>query len=666
MTAPFLPALGTQQTLLAYIGPGAGFAVLGSFLLLVTAMLLAITSFLSLPVRYLLRTVGIGKRRPPSDIKRIVVMGMDGLDPKITNRLLDDLPNLRQLRDQGTFTELRTTCPPISPVAWSSFMTGVNPGKHNIFDFLSRDPASYSLELSSCRIMHQGEKKASKPELINLRKSKPFWHILGERAILSTVLRVPMTFPPEDFEGLILAGMSTPDLRGTQGEFTFYASEDGDTIRAARRITVKVIDNSVKSFIPGPTTNKRESQIPFSIKILEDGTSATFSMQSNRIHLKQGVHSDWIQLTFRVDRKKISGICRAILISTQPSFKLYLTPIQINPASPVMPISYPSHYALYLAKLHGSFATLGLSEDTSALNEGIITDNQFLEQAYDIHLERETIFLDALNRTRTGLCLAVFDLTDRIQHMFHEHPNEAHSDTVAAAYRRVDALIGRTMSLLRPGDILMVLSDHGITRFERAVNLNGWLREEGLLTAIDPSSTADHLQNIDWSRTSAYAVGMTGIYLNLQGRERHGIVPLEQQDAVKARIMQGLMALKDGASDKPVVSRVYNASEIYSGPYAGNAPDLLVGFGEGYRISWESAVGRVDGPLFTNNEHPWGADHCVDRDIVPGVFFCNKRMTTNGNSPHITDLAPTILDLFGIEPPAYIDGSALKRVSDEE
>ncbi|MCP2606482.1 alkaline phosphatase family protein, partial [Candidatus Aminicenantes bacterium AC-708-I09] len=167
---------------------------------------LALFSIFSWPFRFILRTIKGKKAYKKGKIDQVVIIGLDGLDPELTEKLMKEgkLPNLLKIKKEGTFTRLKTTTPAISPVAWSSFITGVNPGKHNIFDFLSRDPKTYLPDLSSARI-GKAKKTISigkysipvgKPEIKLLRKSKSFWNILGEKGIFSTVLRVPITFPP--------------------------------------------------------------------------------------------------------------------------------------------------------------------------------------------------------------------------------------------------------------------------------------------------------------------------------------------------------------------------------------------------------------------------------------------------------------------------------------
>jgi hypothetical protein len=213
----------------AYAGPGAGFAVISSFWTLFVAFLYSVYAFLTWPFRLLFRSLRRRKAYGKAQIKRAVILGFDGMDPDLADRFMKEgrLPNLAKLRDQGTFSKLRTTFPPISPVAWSTFMTGVNPGKHNIYDFLARDTSNYLPFLSSAEI--KGPKRHikigkysipfGKTEIKGMRKGTPFWHWLGNAGIFSSVIRVPVTFPPEKFQGVLLSGMCVPDLKGSKAPF---------------------------------------------------------------------------------------------------------------------------------------------------------------------------------------------------------------------------------------------------------------------------------------------------------------------------------------------------------------------------------------------------------------------------------------------------------------
>jgi predicted AlkP superfamily phosphohydrolase/phosphomutase len=343
-----------------------------------------------------------------------------------------------------------------------------------------------------------------------------------------------------------------------------------------------------------------------------------------------------------------------------------MSPINIDPEKPAMPISHPSYYATYLAKRIGAFATLGLAEDTWALNEGVIDEATFLQQAYDVDRERQAMFFTALDRLRTGALVCVFDATDRIQHMFwryrdKDHPaprgaDSPHRDAIRELYVSNDALVGRVLERLGRDDVLMVISDHGFSSFRRGVNLNAWLKDQGYLVMKDGGDEqAEWLRGVDWTATRAYCIGLTGMFLNLKGREASGIVtPGEEAARLKAEIMAKLSGLRDGERGEIGIRTAFDTAALYDGPYRENAPDLLIGYNAGYRASWNGATGVVGGPVFEDNVKPWSGDHCIDPRLVPGVFFCNRRIATD--DPALVDIAPTALRLFGIEPPAYMDG----------
>jgi predicted AlkP superfamily phosphohydrolase/phosphomutase len=680
----------TDSSMLAYIGPGAGIAFVGSFLVLLVALGLAVLSLLTWPFRLFWLWLKRLRRGIRGKVERVVVVGLDGLDPARVRSLIaaNRLPNLARLAGQGTFTELGTTLPPISPVAWSSFMTGVNPGKHNIFDFLNRDLRTYLPELSSARVsggktgwlaalgLRQGPVRL-------LRKSQPFWKVLGENGIFSTILRVPITFPPERFYGLSLSAMCTPDLRGTQGSYTLYSTSPADCGESAGglRIHVTCQAGRIRSRLAGPPNlpgrTPVDLDVPFTLDLDAARDQAQLRICGQAIVLKRGEYSPWVRLTFRVGPfGRVRGICRFRIDQISPDLRMYVTPVNIDPERPALPVSHPIYYSMYLARLHDSFATLGLAEDTWALNTGAISEDAFLEQAYSIHAERETMFFEALRRTRRGLCACVFDAPDRIQHMFYrftepDHPckfaadEPRHATVIDQMYEHMDDLVGRVQSALDPQTVLLVLSDHGFCDFSRAVNLNAWLREAGYLTLESGSSGGDYLAGVDWSQTRAYAFGLAGIYINQSGRESRGIVaPGSEAEGLRTEIANRLSRLCDSArGDRPVIRTIYEARQAYSGPYVENGPDLVIGYQPGYRASWETAVGSTHGTVLSDNTRRWSGDHCVDPTAVPGVLFCNRKLFET--KCDILDLAPTILDLFGVRPPAYMDGKVLKFVDDQ-
>ena len=672
----------------AYIGPGAGFALLSSFLVLFTTIVVATLSLLVWPFRMLWRAATRAKRPKPV-VKRLIVVGLDGQEPTLTDRYMREgkLPNFRKLADKGSYTRLATTFPSVSPVAWSSFSTGTNPGRHNIFDFLDRDRRTYLPILSSTHIgklerflkLGRWRIPLEAPAVRLLRKSKPFWSILGEHDVWSTILRVPITFPPDRFRGAQLSAMSVPDLLGTQGTFLLYTDRPAATRfkEGGIRIPLQFSGDEADTSIEGPENSFLEGnpplRMPLRIRIDRSKHVAHVELNGTAIDLEPGRLSDWIKLTFRaIPGVKVSGICRMMVTEMSEYFSLYVTPLNIDPERPAMPISHPSYYATYLAKKVGPYSTLGLAEDTWALNENVIDDGTFLRQAYDIDHERQTMFFAALDRLREGCVVCVFDATDRIQHMFWRyiddgHPADrrgngsGHRDAIEQLYRHNDALIGKVMGQLGDGDFLLVISDHGFSAFRRGVNLNNWLHANGyLVLKAGADGKAEWLRDVDWPRTKAYALGLTGMFLNLKGRERDGIVaPGAEAAELKAELIGKLNGLRDDTKGEIGIREVFDTTRIYKGPYSGNAPDLLIGYNAGYRTSWDCATGVVAGPVFEDNVKAWSGDHCIDPRLVPGVLFSN--VAIDERDPALIDIAPTALHLFGIEPPKHMEGKVLVR-----
>ncbi|MDP6373038.1 MAG: alkaline phosphatase family protein [Vicinamibacterales bacterium] len=675
----------------AYIGPGAGFALLSSFLVLFTTIVVAGLSLLIWPFRMAWRAI-TRTTRPKAVIKRLIVIGLDGQEPTLTDRYMKEgkLPNFSKLAEMGSYTRLATTYPSVSPVAWSSFSTGTNPGRHNIFDFLDRDRRTYLPMLSSThigkleRFLKLGKYRIplKAPVIRLLRKSKPFWSILGEHDIWSTILRVPITFPPDRFRGAQLSAMSVPDLLGTQGTFLLYTDRPAGAKfkEGGLRFPLEFTGDRVESAIEGPENMFLEGnpplKVPLAITRDREKQRAKVELNGTALELEPGKLSDWVTVTFgAVPGVKVSGITRMMVTEMDEHFSLYMTPLNIDPDKPAMPISHPSYYATYLAKKVGSYSTLGLAEDTWALNEEVIDDGTFLKQAYDIDRERQEMFFSSLDRLREGCVVCVFDATDRIQHMFwryiedghpadkgtngHSGHNGDHRDAIEKLYRHNDVLVGKVLERVKEDDLLLVISDHGFSSFRRGINLNAWLREHGYLTLKDGADGgAEWLRDVDWAKTKAYALGLTGMFLNMQGRESQGTVaPGEEAARLKAEIIGKLNGLRDDEKGDVGINEVFDTAVLYDGPYTQNAPDLLIGYNAGYRTSWDCATGVVSAPLFENNVKAWSGDHCIDPRLVPGVLFSNFEV--DAEDPALIDIAPTALRLFGVEPPKHMEGKIL-------
>jgi predicted AlkP superfamily phosphohydrolase/phosphomutase len=692
----------------AYIGPGAGFAFLSGGLVLIGSLFLAVGILLIYPLKMVYRLLtGAGKIK--GDDKRLVIIGFDGMDPRLARRFMDEgrMPNLSALAKEGSFGPLQSSYPSMSPVAWSSFSTGVDASRHNIFDFITRDPCTYLPILSSTEIT-SAEKalvKIGKLEMFKrpsssirlLRKGTPWWKTLGDKKIFSNIIRVPITFPPEDFHGVMLSGMCVPDLKGTQGSFTFWTTDQalagpeagGDVLLVGKS------GKTVRCPITGPPDPSQETATPMRIPMKteflgQDRLRLTIGAKGEEQEIELGVkeYSDWITLEFKAakGRAKVTGIARFYCMGIEPEFGLYMTPIQIDPANPAMPISYPTVYSIYLAKKHGPFATLGLAEDTWALNERVIDEEAFWKQSLNIWQERRKQLFDALANTPKGSVVCVFDGTDRVSHMFHryldpEHPANEGKDTewgkdkIAEIYGIADDLVAEVRAKLNPKrDRLMIISDHGFCQFKRGVNLNAWLRDHGYLVLksdapIDEASgkqiSRDWLQDVDWSKTKAFALGLTGLFINRAARERDGIVAEgEELQQLKAEIVGKLSQLEDPKTGEKIFIEVFDAEKVFTGPYVFQAPDLFMGYKRDYRNSWDCATGSCPVEIFSDNTKSWSGDHCIDPREVPGVIFSDRPINTE--TPDIMDLGPTALRMFGVDIPKYMQGQPLFGARNEE
>ncbi len=678
-----------------YIGPGAGFAFAGSLLVLLGTMAIAVATILTWPITFLWRTIRVGNPYKDAQAKRIIVLGLDGMDPGLATKFMREgrLPNFQKLADKGVFRALDTSHPSMSPVAWSTYSTGVDASRHNIYDFITRDPCTYMPMLSSTdiggakRVMNIGKYviPLDKPKMKLLQKSQTFWKLLGEKHIFSTIQRVPITFPPVPFNGVLLSGMCVPDLRGSQGTFSFFSTEtegENSAYTGGEQTVLRrnrKAPNVIRSRIVGPDNSMLKAggrmTIPFTLTIRDDKQSALLELDGHDepVTLVPGQYSEWVNLSFKaMPGVYVAGIVRFHLNSLDPHVNLYMTPIHIDPENPAMPISHPSAYSIFLAKKQGPFATLGLAEDTWALNERVIDEEAFYKQAMLICDEREQMFLDALERTRTGFVTTVFDTTDRVQHMFYRyldptHPsNEGkeatqHADAIAKVYERMDTMLGRIWDQTAgdPDTLFMVISDHGFTNFRRGVNLNTWLKEEGYLFLKDGHETSgDWFEHVDWTRTRAFSLGLTGMFINRKGREKSGVVQEgDEYRALVAELAAKLEQLVDPSTGIRAVRKVEVAPQYFDGPYRFDAPDLLIGYEGGFRNSWECATGSVTEAVFTDNTKSWSGDHCVDPAIVPGVFFCNRAIATD--NPKLIDLPFSIMRAFGHEPPKYMQGQMI-------
>lgn len=592
--------------------------------------------------------------------KKIIILGYDGLSPEIIEPMMNEglLPNFSRLKKEGSYRPISTSNPPQSPVAWTAIATGQNPGKNGVFDFIIRDPKNYSLNLSLSNI----EKGKAKRVI----KSKCFWQYTSDKRVPATIITFPITFPPDKIYGRMLSGMGVPDILGTEGTFTFYTSEHLDKAKDTGGKVFHVTRASLMVMnLIGPkvaTAGRRADnvKVPFKVALEKGRDGITIEFQNNKFKLGRGEWSDFKEVTFKLGLfKKMKGILKFYLVETEPEFKLYISPINFDPREPYFPISYPPGYSKELVRHLGLYYTLGMPMDTWSVNEKRLTEEPFLEQV-NMVLEEKNRMLDfELGRMERGILYCYFESPDIIQHMFWRYTDPAHplyekdapaeyKNMIRAWYKKLDDTLGRTMQKLEEDDVIIVLSDHGFNTFRKSAHLNSWLRKNGFLELRDAEakSGGELLEDIDWSRTRAYAIGFGAVYINQAGRERDGIVrPGRETEALKEEISKKLLAWHDEKYGSAVVSKVYEREETFWGDYADITPDLYVGFNIGYRASWQTALGAVPEGLLEDNLKKWSGSHLFDPNLVPGILFTNRKITKE--KPSVYDLAPTVMKLSG-------------------
>ncbi len=623
----------------------------------------------------------------------VLLIGIDGTDPKVVQKLMDEgkLPNFKKLSEQGSFSNLETTIPPETPVAWSAAATGTNPGKYGIFDFLSRDPKTYLPQL------HLAEEKQGTLGTIgsvfeNAMKGTPFWRITSEAGIPTSVIRWPVTFPAEKVNGKMLSGLGTPDVKGLLNSYRFYTSEDFDrqSEGAEKIVKVRKFGDLIETKLGGPMTKRGgqvvEAELPMAIKTTQNG--ATITIDGKSYNVKAGGWSDFIKVKFHIGfLTDVYGVFKVYLASTEPEFNMYVSSIQIDPSNQLAPITYPKEYGKELEKAVGPFYTLGLQEETKAVTEHRIGEDVFFENVKDIEGQRTKMFWYEFDRFQKdgGVLAFGFDASDRLQHIFWRNKilggnssDYVISKEIEDYYVEKDKWLGELLSKLDGKTKLIIFSDHGFTSFERAVSINTWLVDNGYMTLTKKPTEKDAgelFKYVDWDKTKvysaaggtgltgegtkAYSVGFGSIYINQKGREAKGIVDEKDKEVLIEELIQKLNKIKDPKYNKTIITKVYKGADIYIGKYAKDGPDVVVGFEAGYRMSWQNAVGGLTPEIIADNgeDKEWVGDHLIDPSHVPGVIFTNFKISKE--NPRLIDIAPTVLKLFDIKEPKEMDGKAV-------
>ncbi|MCB1182349.1 alkaline phosphatase family protein [bacterium] len=625
-----------------------------------------------------------------ADGPKVLVIGFDGMDPVLLQRFRDEgaMPNFdRFVKGGGAVTPFATSTPPQSPVAWSNFITGRDPGGHGIFDFIHRDPQtllpffSASEAKGPTRFWRLGDWKLPRgsAEVRNLRKGTAFWELLSDAGVDVTIFKVPSNFPPVECEARSLSGMGTPDITGNYGISTMITDDPpvNRDLGGGRVVSVYLEKGRFVADLLGPPNSYRdgdpEAKVDVTGRVDRSTRAVWLSVGDAEVVLNEGEWSDWVTVEFEMIPllKGVRGICRFYLIEAAPHLRLYVTPVQIDPVEPAMPISTPESYSREIADDTGLFYTQGLPDDTSALENGFFDDEGYVQQSGLVLHERLAQLgaeLDRFAALDSGLLFFYFNSPDQTCHMMwrnmdaasptHADADPAHALRIRHVYEELDAALGLAMAKAGPDATVMIMSDHGFAPWNRAFHLNTWLYENGYLALQEGVAPGDvqMLNGVDWWRTKAYAIGINGLYVNLAGREQQGSVQGEEaRRALLAEIKAKLEAVVDPLDGRRAVKRADLADEVYHGDLRNAGPDMVVGYYAGWRGSNESALGRIMPTVFEDNMLKWSGDHCIAADEVPGVLLANRPIARS--EPALVDMAPTILKLFGVPvPPEMVGG----------
>ena len=554
---------------------------------------------------------------------RTVIVGFDSFDPGTFERLLDHgkMPNLAKFANAGGYSRLEVCSPPQTEVSWTSIATGVDPGSHGIFDFVHRDPQTYIpyVSLLPTRQSAVGE------QFLPPYTTKTFFHEAADMGYSSTALWWPALFParPELPVGTI-PGLGTPDIRGQLGVGTYLTTEPSEKKKEQVIKLESAGRGKFNGAIDGPQAKTKDGikpiVQPLTVDVLDEET-VRLTIGKQRLDLKRGQWSLIIELQFPAGfAYTIHAITQVIVTEVKERVSLYFLPLQIHP------LHSPWHYAtpgslVKEAWKTSPFLTLGWPQDTNALEDGCITDEQFLSLCDSIFESRKSIYYRRLDNFKEGVLAGIFDCLDRVQHMFLRD----RTDIVESWYLKLDGFVGDVQGRIDTLGLqkyrYLILSDHGFKTFEHKIHLNTWLMQNGYLTLADPAG-AD-LSKVDWSKTRAYAVGLNSLYLNVAGREGQGIVQAAELESLLEEIRTKLLDWKT-PNGETIISRVLPKHEAFTGPYSRLGPDLVIGYAPTYRASSETGLGKIGATSMEENHDHWGADHCIDANAVPAVLFSNR------------------------------------------
>jgi predicted AlkP superfamily phosphohydrolase/phosphomutase len=508
---------------------------------------------------------------------KLFVIGLDAATIDIITPLIEEglLPTFQTLCEKGAWGELTSTLHPLSPPAWTSFITGKNPGKHGIYDFVVHKPNSYELEYT-----YGG-----------MRKGLSIWKLLSIAGKRVVVLNVPMTFPPEPVNGVLISGFDSP---GTDSDFAF------------------------------PTS------------ILEEITRAV-----GRYQLRD----------------------------------------------------YPQGH----------------------------NPDSFLEHIESLFDFRRKLTQFMMDNYEWDFFMMVFGELDVVQHAYWQYTDpafttvskterEKYGHVIRDMYIKMDSALVELFSKLSEDTTILVMSDHGAGPCYKAVFINKWLEEKGLLTYADSKGKGYYLEllkkihhtvkttipptglewmkrtfptlrekvkskivfsDIDWAKTKVWTFGResTNLFINVKGKFPLGTVnPGSEYEDLKSWLIKALSSLVDTDTGESAVERIYRGEEVYHGDCMDNAPDLLVTWKNHQYTSWPGYRDRdralFEPSLYHSDYSDWSQLQKGGNHRPNGILFMKGSNIKSGfkiEGAKIIDLAPTILYLLKTPIPTDMDGKILKE-----
>jgi predicted AlkP superfamily phosphohydrolase/phosphomutase len=557
---------------------------------------------------------------------KTILIGLDAFTPSVFEKLIEEnkLPHLAEFIDKGSYRHLKISNPAQSEVSWTSLATGLNPGGHGLFDFVHRNPTDYQIQIS----LLPTTKAITGNKFAQPHSARTFFDQVVEKGYPATSLWWPATFPAKlSSPTQTIPGLGTPDIFGQLGVGSLHSlDEDIDSSMYKSRVgrLVEIGPNSYSGVLRGPGKQIGNSiehvVLDFTLRISKEN-EAIIVIGGEKINASIGKWSNIFNVNFKMGTfSAVRGITR-VIVNTEPFLHLYFLPLQLHPLKSSWAYGTPKKMVQQAWRTSGPFLTLGWPQDTTALGEGIISDEQFLALCDDVLAEREKIFMQQLSAFDEGVLAIVFDTLDRVQHMFFNRDTQVLENW----YMKIDRLFGRILHAVRAGNHedarIIVVSDHGFAPYDYKVHVNRWLHENKWLKGSG-AEEQKNLNSVNWSGTKAYALGLNSIYMNLQTREGQGIVAPEKLESERQNLRSDLIEMR-GPDGRKVFDDVWVGSDAFHGNHIDNAPDLVLGYSAGYRSSAETGLGGYRKSVIETNKDRWSADHCINPASVPGVLMAN-------------------------------------------